>query len=212
MKTFCRLAACALMTCMVATLALAQAPATTLSNLAEGVGSINAGSGNWANFSEIVLIPGSAIFGVKGSSTVLTLAFTAGSTVDIGNMVLYKSARSGNTNLGTKKVLLGGVSNPSINLTKTSVCPVQPVSSTNPCLIKLDPVKLALSPLNDYWFVVYFANDSNNTTMLPGYSTEQGSLSGFFMTGDETRIKSKGALPTGNGNATPYFLVSLTNQ
>ncbi|MBI3478605.1 MAG: hypothetical protein HY010_22995 [Acidobacteria bacterium] len=214
MKTFCKFTASVLLMFLMATYSVGQtdAPQAALANISEGVGTINGGSNNWAGFSELVLIPGSSFLGIKAATNVFTLVFTGGSTVDIGNMVLYKTARSGGANLGTKKLTLGLVSNPSINLTSPSVCPNQPVSTTNPCYIKLDALKGALSPLNDYYFVVFFLNDTNNQTVVGGRSPLQGALSGFFMSGDETRIKKNGAIPNGNSDAAPIFLAYVTNQ
>jgi hypothetical protein len=214
MKTFCKLLASAFMMLMLAAQALAQGPApqVVLSNVTEGVGSITGANQNWAGFSELVLIPGASFLGVKTSTNFLYLGFTGGTTVDIGNMVLYKTARSGNINLGPKKVLLGGVSNPSVNLTHTAVCPIQPVSTTNPCFIKLDVIKGALSPLFDYTFVVYFTNDANNASVGAAQSSEQGALSGYFLTGDQTRIKKNGTVPSGNNGSAPFFVTYMTNQ
>jgi len=213
MKNFCRLATLALALCVIATNAVAQAPATVLSNLVEGVGPMAGGTTSWAGLSELDLIPGSSLLGVKSTSAFLYIGFYGGNTVDIGNMVLYKTARNGTTVLSGKKVTLGGVSNPGINLTSTSVCPVQPVSIANPCIIKLDAVKGALSSLNDYYFTIFFTNDGNNASVLGiGNMSAQGSLSGYTVVGDETRIKTKGALPQGYVGGAPYFLMYVANQ
>jgi len=213
MKNFCRLATLALALCVIATTAVAQAPATVLSNLVEGVGPISGGYFNWAGVSELALISGSSLLGVKSTSTVLYIGFFGGNTVDIGNMVLYKTARNGNTVVSSKKVTLGGKANPSLNLTSTSVCPVQPVSAANPCIIKLDPIKGALSPLNDYYLTMFLTNDGNNSNVLAvGNMSAQGSLSGYFVLGDETRIKAKGSLPPGYNGGAPYFLMYVANE
>lgn len=213
MKNFCRLATLALALCVIATTAVAQAPGTALSNILAGVGPMAGGNTNWANYSELVLIPGSALLGVKAASNVLYIGFYGGSTVDIGNMVLYKTTRSSTTVVSTKKVTLGGKTDPSINLTSTSVCPVQPVSITNPCIIKLDPIKGALSSLDDYYFTMYFTNDGNNGTVETiGNMYTQGALSGYQVIGDQTRIKKKGALPPGYNGGAPYFLMYVANE
>jgi hypothetical protein len=213
MKTFCKLATLALVLCVIASSALAQAPATVLSNLTDGVGPITGEILNWAGFSELALIPGPSLLGVKSTSTVLSIGFVGGSTVDIGNMVLYTAARNTNTITGTKKVTLGGVANPSINLTSSAICPVQPVSITSPCIIKLDPIKGALSTLSDYYFTIFFTNDSNNASVgATGQASAQGSLSGYFVVGDETRIKKKGSLPPGYSGQAPFFLMYVANE
>ena len=59
-------------------------------------------------------------------------------------------------------VKLKGVSNPIISLTNKKVCPTQPLSITNPCVIRLDPITLTPSTLSDYYLVMYFGNNSNN--------------------------------------------------
>lgn len=213
MKNLCRLATLALAVCVMATTAVAQAPGTVLSNLVDGAGTIAGGYTNWAGVSELALISGTSLLGVKSTQAVLYIGFFGGSTVDIGNMVLYKAARNGNTVISAKKVTLGGVANPSLNLTSPSVCPVQPLSVANPCIIRLDPVKGALSTLNDYYFTIFLTNDSNNSSVLSvGNSSAQGSLSGYFILGDETRIKAKGSLPSGYVGGPPYFLMYVANE
>ena len=213
MKTFCKLATLALALWVMATTAAAQTPAIVLSNLVDGVGTVAGGVTNWGGLTELTLISGSSLLGVKSTQAVLYIGFFGGSTVDIGNMVLYKTARNGNRVISVKKVTLGGVANPSLNLTSPSVCPVQPLSLANPCIIKLDPVKGALSTLNDYYFAMFFTSDSNNTNVLGvGNSSAQGGLSGYSVAGDQTRIKAKGSLPPGYGGLTPYFLMYVANE
>ena len=212
MKTFGKFATLALAVAVVSASAMAQAPATTLTNLIDGSEELNS-SGSWGGYSSLTLIPGAGLFGVKSTQTVLTIVFTGGSTVDVGNMILYTSARSSSTITGTKKVTLGGISNPSIDLTSTSVCPVQPVSTANPCYVKLDPVKGSLVVTDDYTFGIYFPNDSNNATMEgAGAGPVQGSLSAWAVSGDQTRIKKKGTLPPGNDGQGPTFLMYVTNE
>ena len=216
MKNTCKLATLALALCVIAASAVAQttAPQTALSNIAEGTGTISNGTTAWAGSSELVLIPGTGLLPVKATTNFLSLGFYAGSTVDVGHMVLYKTARNRTTVLSAKVVTLGLVPNPSINLTSPSVCPIQPVSLSNPCIIKLDVVKGALSPLNDYYFAIYFSNDSNNAPGVSGVgvSPNQGGLSGYNLVGDQTRIKKNGSLPAGLSGAAPYFLMSVQNQ
>ncbi len=129
-------------------------------------------------------------------------------------MVLYETPRNGSTVLKVTKVLLGGSASPSINLTSTSVCPIQPVSATNPCIVRLDTVKLALSPLDDYYFTVYFTLDTNNEKISGlGQSISPGAMSGWSLYGDQTRVGVKGALPTNeNNDQAPFFLTYITNQ
>jgi hypothetical protein len=205
------------MTTVLALSAFAQepVPATALANLTEGQGVIaSTGSQAWDGISEFVLIPGASLMGASSTTTALYLGFTGGSEADIGNMVLYSTARNGSTVVKVTKVTLGGSSTPSINLTSTSVCPIQPVSVTNPCFVRLDTVKAALSPLDDYYFTVYFTLDTNNEKISGvGQSISPSALSGWSLYGDQTRIGVKGALPTNeNSDQPPYFLAYVTNQ
>jgi hypothetical protein len=219
MKTFYKLATFTLMMTVLAVSALAQEPeegqATALANLTEGQGVI-ASSGNpaWDGVSEFVLIPGASLMGASSKTTALYLGFTGGSTVDIGNMVLYSTPRNGSTVIKVVKVTLGATQSPSINLTSTSVCPVQPVSVTNPCIVRLDTVKAALSPLDDYYFTIYFTLDTNNEKIVgAGQSVEPGALSGFYLYGDQTRIGAKGAIATNENTDQPaFFLTYVANE
>ena len=223
MKTFYKLATLTLLMAVLAVSAFAQEQApelaipavTPLVNLTEGQGTIASGSGpSWDGLSEFVLIPGASLMGASPATTALYLAFTGGSTVDIGNMVLYTTPRNGSTVLKVTKVTLGTLASPSINLTSTSVCPVQPVSVTNPCIVRLDTVKTALSPLNDNYFTIYFTLDTNNEHISGlGQTGSPGALSGWYLYGDQTRIGVKGALPTNeNSDQAPFFLAYVTNE
>jgi hypothetical protein len=210
-----KIATFALLLGLAATMAMAQeeAPAAALANLADGAGSITGTTGSWGNYTAFALIPGSALLGVKATTTSLYLGFTSGSMADVGAMVLYKTNRSSNVVISKKKVLLGGVANPSINLASTAVCPVQPVSLSNPCIVKLDAIKGALSSLSDYTFAIYFLNDSNNTSVTSaGPSSAQGSLTGWYASGNQTNLAAKKPLPGSNGGGAPYFLLYVDNQ
>jgi hypothetical protein len=207
------MAACAL--AQAPDLGSTQAPQTTvvLSNVTEGQGTATGNNTDWEGWSELTLIPGASLFGVTTKSTVLYLGFSAGSTVNIANMMLYTTARSGNTVTAIKKVTLGTKANPTIDLTSTTVCPVQPVSVANPCFVKLDPIKMALSPLSDYYFVEYFTSDSNNVSMRgAGSSPLTGALSSWQIDGDDTRIPVGGTIPVGYNGQPPVFLMYITNE
>lgn len=217
MKTFYNVATSILVITVLAVSAFAQepVPAVALANLTEGQGMIASSGGQaWDGISEFVLIPGASLMGASSTTTALYLGFTGGSEADIGNMVIYSTARNGSTVVKVTKVTLGAVSDPSINLTSTSVCPVQPVSVTNPCFVRLDTVKAALSPLDDYYFTVYFTLDTNNEKISGvGQSISPGALSGWSLYGDQTRVGVKGALPTNeNNDQAPFFLAYITNQ
>ncbi len=217
MKSFYKPATLTLAMMVLAASAFAQesVPATTLVNLTEGQGTItSSGNPSWDGLSELVLIPGASLMGASASSTALYIGFTGGSEADIGNMVLYEVPRNGSTVVKVEKVTLGATQSPSIILTNTSTCPVQPVSVTNPCIVRLDTVKLALSPLYDFYFTIYFTLDTNNEQIKGlGQSSWPGALSGWYLYGDQTRIGAKGALPTNeNNDYAPFFLAYVTNE
>jgi len=217
MKSFYKLATLtfAMMVLAASSFAQKQAPATTLANLTEGQGTIASNGGQaWDGISAFVLIPGASLMGASSSSTALYLGFTGGSEADIGNMVVYEVPRGGSTVVKVEKVTLGASSSPSIVLTNTATCPVQPVSVTNPCIVRLDTVKLALSPLYDFYFTIYFTLDTNNEHISGvGQTSFPGALSGWALYGDQTRIGTKGALPTNeNNDAGPFFLAYITNE
>ena len=136
--------------------------------------------------------------------------FTAGSQADITNMVLYTTARGSSTITAVTPVKYGGVSNPSIVLSNTSVCPVQPLSTGSPCFVRFDPLTLTLSALNDYYLVVYFTpSDSNNSSIgatVPQYL--RSSLQGWYIGNvDETQLTVGQSIPSGNNGNQPYFLM-----
>jgi hypothetical protein len=57
-------------------------------------------------------------------------------------------------------------------------------------------VKGALSPLNDYYFTIFFTSDSNYANVLGvGNSPNQAGLGGYSVPSDQTRIKKNGSLP-----------------
>jgi hypothetical protein len=86
--------------CLVLIVALspfvsAQRPSAAPQNLLPGIGPllIPGGSSNWTGLSAIENIPGTSLYAVQSDTTVLYIGFTAGTTVKIGNMVLYTTAR-----------------------------------------------------------------------------------------------------------------------
>jgi hypothetical protein len=181
-------------------------------NLVAGVGPVGS-SVSWSGYSAISVISGPAVFPVTSSTTVLYMAFTQGSQADISNMVLYTTAARNSTITAVTPVKLGGVSNPSINLANTAVCPVQPVSATNPCIIRLDPITLQLTSASDYYFVPYFtANDNNNAQIgLSQPLFPNSGLTGYYRSGDETQLTVGQSLPSGN-NGNAYGLVAVMSN
>jgi hypothetical protein len=213
MKNFLK-SAIALLILLPATFAMAGTLAkTTQENIVAGVFTTSS-STNWAGFSSVNLIAGTSVMPTTSTQTVLYIAFTGGTHADLGNMVLYTTtARSAYTVSAVTKVTYGGVTNPSINLTDTSICPVQPVSNTSPCIIRLDPINLVLSTVVDYYFVAYFVNDSNNQSLSAatpalGHIT---TLTGFVDNKDDTGIAVGGTLPTTN-NGKPTVLVGAMTE
>ena len=188
------------------------ANAAAAKNLMVGVSGPVSNTASWSGYSAINGLYGATQLPTTNATTVLYIAFTGGTTADISNMVVYKTGRGSTKITSVTPVKLGGISNPSINLTSTSVCPIQPVSNTNPCVIRLDPATLALSPLNDYYFVTFFTSDSNNgglgaASAAPGRS----SFLGAYISGDETHIPVGQSLPV-LGFASTYFLMYVMSN
>lgn len=186
-----------------------QAPFLMASNWVTGVGTVSS-VGEWSNYSAVNIIAGPTIFPLTGTKTVFYVAFTGGTEADIGNMVLYTTATRQSTIATVTPVTLGGVKNPTIDLTNKKVCKTQPVSTANPCIIKLDPLTLKLLPQNDYYFVMYFVSDSNNSSLVGASSQVQDtSLTGVFYAGDESQLKVGNPAPAPGGGNAPYFLVAV---
>lgn len=214
MKTVCKLATLTLVVCLISAHGFSQSnkvsgkPATTTQNLIRGVIGPAGNNSSWSNYSVFGLIPGSGLFPITSSTTVFYFGFTGGTEADIGNMVVYTTARGSLTITATTPVTLGGVSNPSIILSNTSVCPVAP-SSTAPCIVRFDPTTLTLIPSSDYYFVVYYTNDTNNQGISgtqPG-NNNQTSLAGAYFGGtDYTHLTVGESLP-GTANRSPSFLM-----
>ncbi len=183
-------------------------------NLVRGVVGPVTNNTSWSGFSTLSLIPGAALIPITSTNAVFYLGFTAGTRADVSNMVLYTTPRGSLTISAITPVTLGGISNPSIDLGSVSVCPVQEISNFNPCIVRLDPTKITLSALSDYYLVVYFsASDSNNSAIgatVP--SLGQSSLMGWFVGSDETKLAVGGSIPTGNSGHQPYFLMYVMSN
>ena len=181
-------------------------------NLVVGTGPVTEVAG-WSGYSALNLIPATSVLPVSSTTTVFYLAFTSGSQADIGNMVVYttKGPNSATISVVTA-VKLGGVSNPSIVLTNPSVCPVQPVSVTNPCIVRMDPTTLSLNSSHDYWFGAYFTGDTNNAS-LGGASSAfpSPSITGFFDGNDDTHLTVGQSVPALNGGHS-WFLLAVMNN
>jgi hypothetical protein len=208
MKLDRRFATLVLMTFAVSAPAFA-APAPE--NLVRGVIGPVGSNAQWSNYTVLNLIPGSALFPVTNPKTVFYYGFTGGTEADIGNMVLYTTARGSTTITAVTPVKLGGSSAPTILLSNTSVCPVAP-STAAPCIVKFDPLTLTLSPASDYYLAVYTTNDSNNSSIagtqaIPG----QSSVVSSFLPGDQTELAVGASIP-GVPNGDTLFLMYVMNQ
>lgn len=188
-------------------------------NLLPGIGPLllPGGSSNWTGISLVENLPGTSLYPITSDKTVLYIGFSAGTTVEIGNMVLYTTARENATITAVTPVKLGGASNPSITLTDTKICPNQPLSGTDPCIIRLDPINLSLSPQNDYYFTVYFAQTDDDTHVARPRAFI-GSLTGGedVMGKDDTRLGVGESVPDllGNGDTNPpsFLLVAVMDN
>jgi hypothetical protein len=188
-------------------------PQTTTQNLVRGTIGPLSNNASWSNYSVFNEIPGSALFPITSSSTVFYYGFTAGTEADISNIVLYTTAHFSSTITAATPVTLGGVSNPSINLANTSVCPVPPTATT-PCIVRFDPLSLTLSPSSDYYFVVYFASDSNNQAIGGAQSAigiSESSMGAFYTSGDNTHLTVGQSIPNA-GRQQPIFLMYVMNN
>jgi hypothetical protein len=201
--------------CLASTAPAQQRPAAPPINLVAGVGGPVSSSNQWENYSALNLIAGAFIFPAVAQvkTTVLYIGFTAGTEADLGNMVLYTTKRGNSKITAVTPVKLKGVSNPIISLTNKKVCPTQPLSTSNPCVVRLDPVTLTPSTLSDYYFVMYFNNNSNNATV--GAANAQypiTSLTGWYLSGDQTQLKVGNPIPSGYSGSHPYFLLYVMSN
>jgi hypothetical protein len=192
-----------------------QRPATAPINLVAGVGGPVSSSNQWENYSALNLIAGAFIFPAVAQvkTTALYIGFTGGSEADIGNMVLYATKRGSSKITAVTPVKLKGVSNPIISLTNKKVCPTQPISVSNPCVIRLDPMNLTLSTLSDYYFVTYFSTNTNNASV--GAANSQypiTSLTGWYLSGDQTQLTAGSSIPSGYSGSHPYFLLYVMSN
>ncbi len=194
------------------TAATKEPPTTTTQNLIRGVIGAVSTDNSWSGYSVENILPGDALFPITSTTTVFYFGFTAGTTADISNMVVYTTARGSLTVTAVTPVTLGGSSSPSINLSNTTICPVAP-SAAHPCIVRFDPTTLTMTPSSDYYFMVYFTSDSNNSSIGGAEpSPTQTSIVGNYFGGtDYTRLKVGGTLP-GAGNRAPNFLMYVMNN
>jgi len=211
MKTVYKFAVLILTTLAVTACGLAQdGPKVTAPlNLERGVIGPVGGNSSWAGYSALNVIPGAGLIPSTSKTTAFYLGFTGGSTADISKIVLYATARNSSTITAVTPVTYGGISNPSIKLSTTTVCAVQPISIGSPCIVRLDPLTMTLSALSDYYLVVYFtANDSNNNSLSAAVGQNYiSSLSGWYMPSDQTQLTVGQSIPAGSAGHPPNFLM-----
>lgn len=188
-------------------------PAQTAQNLVAGVGPITNGLAVWNDTSVTNLISGNALFSASGKQTVLYLGFTGGGGLDIGNMVLFKTKRGNTTIVDVIPVTYKGSSASSIAL-DASNCSALPVSPKFPCVVRLDPINLKLSPLYDYYFVMYLPDTPANVTVNSTTSlNSRTTILGGFAAGDGTQLTKGDAIPSNILNkGFALFLVGVMNN
>jgi len=212
MKNVCKVATLTLMMLAVTVCGFSQRigtqkPATVTQNLVRGVIGPAGNNSNFSNYSVFNLVPGSGLFPISSSTTAFYFGFTGGTEADISNMVLYTTPRGSLVISATTPVTLGGVSNPSILLSNVSVCPVAP-STTTPCIVRFDPATITLSPASDYYFVVYFTNNSNNSGISGTQpNNNQTSLAGTYFGGTDYTHLTVGQSIPGSASRGPSFLM-----
>jgi len=209
MKLAFKIATLALMTIVVSQPGVA---APTAVNLARGViGPVSADS-DWANYSVFNIIPGSALLPAAYPKSVFYLGFTGGSEAEIGNMVVYTTARGSSTITAVTPVTRGGSSSPTIDLASPSVCAVAPSTST-PCIVRLDPTTLAMSPASDYYLVVFFVSDTNNASIIAAQAnSSQSSFAGTYVGGTNyTQLTVGEAIPVSMGTSTNFLMYVMSD-
>ncbi len=219
MKTLSRLSAFALIVFSACVPAFSQhhtklTPAADPQNLVRGLVGPISSDPSWAGFSVENVIPGSGLFPITSTTTVFYLGFASGTEADISNMVLYTTARGSLKITASTPIKFNGVSNPSLVLTKTSVCPTQPVSTTNPCVVRLDPAAITLSPSSDYYLMIYFTNNSNNSSLgavEPGIATQSTLSSAYFSGKDYTQLAVGQSLPGVTNRPSNFLMYVMTN-
>jgi hypothetical protein len=182
-------------------------------NLVAGVGPLKSAT-KWDDRTAISVIPGASLFPTSSKTTALYIAFTGGTQAEVGNMVLYQTGARNSIIATVTPITLNGVSNPTINLQDTAICPDQPVSETAPCIIRLDQLTLQLAAASDYYLAIHFTSPSSNNANLslskPQFSTS--GLTGFIGFGDETNLVVGDSLNTLVNAGTPFGLIAVMSK
>jgi hypothetical protein len=178
-------------------------------NLVTGLGPVVSNFG-WQNWTAMNRISGSSLL-ASSPSTRLYLGFTGGTEADINNMVIYTTARGLPVITAVTPVTLNSSSSPTISL--ADACPGRSIGPNAPCIVALDTLQLALSPLNDYYFVVYFTDDSNNNLLgVAKQAFPTSSMTGSDVVGDRSRLNVGDFIPRGNNTGVPHLLMYVMNQ
>jgi hypothetical protein len=187
--------------------------AQTAQNLVAGVGPITNGVTGWNGTSVTGLISGTSLFPASGKQTVLYLGFTGGTSLEIGNMVLYKTNRNSLKIVSVTPVTYKGSASNTI-LLDSSNCRAVPPSTVVPCIVRLDPLNLKLSTLNDYYFVMNLPNTLANQTVNSTTSLfSNTTITGGFDFNDDTRLLKGDLLPANiANNGRTFFLVAVMNN
>jgi len=86
----------------------------------------------------------------------------------------------------------------------------------DPCFIRLDPIKLSLSTLNDYYFTVYFAKTDDDTHVARPRAFIGSLTGGEDVAKDDTQLNVGDSVPhlPGNGDTNPpsFLLVAVMND
>jgi len=182
-------------------------------NLVAGVGPLSSVT-KWEGRTAISIISGASLFPTTSKTTAFHIAFTGGTAAEISDMVLYQTASRDPEITAVTPITLGGVSNPTINLTDTAVCPDQPVSETAPCIIDLDKLTLQLATSSDYYLEIFFTSPStNNQTLSLAKPRFFGtSLTGFISFGDDTKHVVGDTLDTLFISGSPLGLIAVMNK
>lgn len=184
--------------------------AQTAQNLVTGTGPVTNSIAVWNDTSAINLIAGNSLFPVSSKQTVLYIGITQGGSVDIGNMVIYQTRRNNSEIVDVIPVTYGGFSSISI-LMNASTCRILPVTTLNPCIVRLDPLTFKLSTLYDYYFVMYFLNTTNNIAVDSATSLNSNTtIIGGIASGDQTGLVVGDVIPsTFLNKGTANFLVGV---
>lgn len=84
----------------------------------------------------------------------------------------------------------------------------------NPCVVRLDPLNLKLSPLNDYYFVMYFPSTDPINFAVNGAASLNSptTITGGIEAKDDTKLVKGDVIPSTLVNNHAAFLVGVMNN